>query len=295
MTGTRLFPHRAAAPEAVAWGAWQVSMNGGEPEAVPERLGGWDYLTEMTFLLQPSIRSEALRQSTGIERQSAMALIATADCQAANNRFITSVPLSDAADPDLVLQLQIPKGVVARRLHLSAYLVLGHENRAASAGVATKIGSRLAQSEKLTVVLEGEGARFPTEVVSFQALGLEPGLWSLRVDTEGLEANFVGGVRLLINADHVEAAHSLSSDTDSALYRTLQMDIARQVVGRVAQLHPSSADLGAEWDEGSLGATAQQMCSTLLRVDLASCERYFREEPARFERIIQDAFRPWEA
>lgn len=294
MSGTRLLPHRTASSGAIDWGPWMVSLNSSELAPLGDRLAGWDYQSSLAFELRPSIDRAQLMESTGIVDPAAFQLIGLVDCKASNRRFATPAPVSLDEEIGSALRIEVPSREVAKQLELSAHLVLGVEQDHARPGIARRVGSRLGESGTARILLEGDGSRFPTEVASFELLALEQALWSVQVQPSGLDSGFVGCTRLLINRDLDASGSLLTDETDSATFRFLQIDVARQLVYAASTLGVPEADLMAEWDEGTFGSAVQELARGLLGSDLVTCVSYVKSDPTRLERILQEAFRPWE-
>lgn len=291
MSKLRLHPHRTAADGAVEFGSWWVWLNG-QRMLAEDRLKGWDYEAETRFEIQPSFDESLLVESTGIHDLSALSIVGLVDCAATGQRFASRISLAELlASEDRSLFIELPSGEVAEQVRLSAHLVLTSAPEASN-GAATRPGSRLAESPAMTVRLEGDGARFPTEEVSFKALQIEEALWALRCDFSDLEDSFLGSVRLLINSDH-EASSLLLDDSlagSAVAQSVLRFDVARQLFMHVAIDPHFVVPHHHEYVAGSVGHALASMATLYMNSDLATVVQSARTKLSDFERRLQAGF-----
>lgn len=289
MTKARVFPHRRLAEESLSWGNWLVSRDGAAPERVEDRVESWDYTTPISFGLTVDVEDpDALEASSGCSATD-LAVVVLVDCASSGARYHRSVSLQEL-DGSPPLMVDVPVGVLANQVRLSAHVVLMCPLEPDGLRAA-RPSARLAESSTKSVVLEGDVHRFPTEAVSFKDLRLEPAAWTVRVEYASLEDSFVGSVRLLLNTDHPAAATLLEvGDAGSKPFHSfLRLDVVRQLVMTVAldqglDLRDRLPDADGD---GSLRAGLEALCETFLSMDLASAVQLARDDPARFERRAQ--------
>jgi hypothetical protein len=252
-------------------------------------LPGWDYASELIFELQPSFDLEMIGAQTGLSDPRLMDVVLLADCSATGARFSTSRQLMDVLQSDSnLITLEPTSGEFADSIRLSAHLAL---NRTVAVDDSQfRVGSRLAWSDVLTVRLEGDSPRFPTEAVPFSALSLDDAAWTLQISFTDLHESFMGGVRLLINTEHPAADSLLDPTTPgwSVTQSVLRTDIARQLIVHVAF---EEFDLSEHtWPEDSVRDVLENLTDLFLGSDLASTARLARSDYARFERRLQSRF-----
>lgn len=286
----RLQPHLVCPDAAVTWGPWWSVTNGAR-QSLGDKLGGWDYESETAFELQPSFDVDEILGATALDSTDDMAIVLLLDCPAVGERWHSAYLLSDYLDSDMSgLEVAAPDGHLADSVRLSAHLVLW-ERRSATDGGATRPGSRLAWSDVQSVSLEGDGSRFPTEEVSFKALGLEHAAWTVRTSFTDLSDSFMSSVRLLINGDHPASSMLLDNGPHHVLlHSALRMDVARQLLLGVAADSESFPAEKSDWEEGSVGAVMSGMTATFMRMDLASALNLARMDLSKFERKAQEGF-----
>ena len=189
--------------------------------------------------------------------------------------------------------VRIPAHSVAEQLNLRAHLVHSGDNERS----VWRTGARLAETPEHRVRLEGEGSRFPTEAVSFESLGYERALWTLRVSFETLDENFMGAVLLLVNTDHPSGAALLQPD--QSLGEVLTAFLRRDILIRLVTAIAAQPDALEAWNpppadpedgpDQSLGSVVDSTCRLLTTFDLKELVSVLNENPERFDRIVQAA------
>lgn len=290
MSGARILPHLEADAAALQWGPWWVEIDG-RRELVADRLKGWDYASTVRFEIQPTVDVERTLESSGLTNRAEVALVGLLDCRATGRRFTSVVSLGAlAAGESNLICIEPEVGTIADEVELSAHLVFTGRGVPNRDGRAWRPGSRLAASTITRLRLEGDAARFPTEAVSFAALGLDPAAWSLHFAADDLADSFMGHVRLLVNTDHpvTEMLLGQEGETVEALQSVLFVDIARQMFVHVALTHE---ELDSDsWPEGSVGQVLDGLAREALAMDLSSLGQLVRQDPLLFERRLQAAF-----
>lgn len=293
MAKVRILPHLEAAGDAIIWGPWWVRING-QRKLAGKRVDNWDYATPVSFELQPSVDPELLLESTGLESLVDIDVVLLIECSSTGNRFTTTRNLASLTDAQTsIVAIEPSSAQMALSVVLTAHLVMARTTVPTSLDTAYKHGSRLASSARETVLLEGDSPRFPTEAVSFSALGLEKALWDLDISFADLSEPFLSGVRLLVNAEH-PSAEMLLDDEDAGFllaHSALELDIVRRLILRVAADEGLRDDLASStWQDGSVRAVLEELADTFLASDLNSIVELSRHDPRRFERRLQHRF-----
>lgn len=283
--GRRILPYLTADETAVTWEAWWLEQ-AGTRSPLPKYLSAWDYATDLTIGLTVTMDADLVVESTGLDRIEQLALVLIGDCRASQRRFTTSLRLFHGCGL-LDVSLRFPPGQLASSIDVSASLVLAEDVDPRLERVQHR-GSRLAWSPNLTVILEGDSSRFPTEPVSFSAAGYEAAPWTVSSSAESLEDSLMGSVRLLINEDHPWGTQLLE-DPDTAISKQLQVDVFRALVEICADL---AEDELTEFEDDSLGGVVDYMCQFYLRRGIHEAMKVAREEPLRFDRLVYSAVTP---
>lgn len=293
MSKLKLLPHRAANPMAVRWGSWSVSVAGNPPRPVEDLLDDWDYRSGTEFSIDVDVDLQMLDADTGLDAGSEIRVVGLVDCKATNRRFSATQVVNAERGPTHI-SLMVPAGSMADEVVISAHVVLACTDGPPRPGVAHRPGSRLADGARHRLILEGDGARFPTDAASFRSLGIPGSMWSLSTRAESLASMFNSSTRLWVNTDIPETARLLMQDRDTRMQRFLQIDIARHLLGVASTLTVGIEELEDNWDEGSLGEVVSNLAESMLRRDLPSLVELVRTDPQRLEGLLQECYRPWE-
>jgi hypothetical protein len=289
MAALRLLPHRAANARSVSWHGWWTERDGDRTE-LSALLAGWDYASQTTVGISVNLDEDALLASTGLDSMGDLEILAMADCLLAQQRFVATKSLREhprGSTADVTIQL--PPGQVAGAVRLSAHLVLAHTIPQREYGVAFLRGSRIDSSESFTLRLEGDSGRFPTEPLRFSELGLGRGPWTVLTAYDELSDGFLGGIRLLVNLENSVGQLVLDPKTAARVNGLLHADVMRLLIADVATRGEVKDE---SYDEGSVGQVLETMCQSFLNMSLRTAARLYREDPARFDRILHDHLDP---
>lgn len=291
MSRARLLPHIGVALDAVTWGPWWIELDGTRSLA-DDRLRGWDYASEISFEVQPTIDVRRATRSCGIADSGSLAVLALLDCRSTGLRLAQKLSLAAVeAGQSNLLRLAPRPGQVADLVELSVHLVFTGSGAPNDEGRAWRAGSRMASSTVTRVRLEGADPRFPTESVSFKNLGLEQAAWTVQLHFTDLDESFMGGVRLLLNSDHPSASRILDPQGPEGVVLTscLRIDVVRQMLVHLATDDGLDLTRG-NWQDGSVGAVVASLAESAFSMDLPSIIRLIQNDYLRFERRLQAGF-----
>lgn len=289
MARVRLYPHRQAAPDSVTWRDWWIERDGGRAP-LPPVLTGWDYASAETVGVGVDLDVEAVLDSTGLDTADDLEVLVLGDCRDTQQRFVATAPLGGRVGDPLEIPLHLPPGQLAGSVRLSAHLVLARTTPERSEGIAHLRGALLHSSEAVTVQLEGDAGRFPTEPVAFSEIGLGNAPWTVLTVHEDLSAAFMGSVRLLINTEHPAGQLLLSAPPDARMGRLLRADIIRLLVaGAAGQVLDGER---AGYEDGSVGQVLETMCRLFLGRGLRMAVRLYLDHPAEFDLLLHDRINP---
>lgn len=286
MTRIRVLPHRTIDEAAISWGPWRIKA-GSTMDVDPELLPDWDYNVGLEIESSVKLDAALAANSSGVE-VSALKLVIVADCPAANVRVAASTPI-EPADATAVARLSVPAGVFADSVRLMKILVLAEASPDQPLGVARRLGSVLATSERSVVGLEGNGGRFPTEAVDFAAAGRPGSPWAIVSTFDSIDESFVGSVRLLVNTGHPVGRMTLQQDQPPGLDDVVKTDIIRRLL---LDLSARDVDLGVECPEESVGDVVGGMCNLYLGMSLETAVKTLRADPGHFEDSLASSLDP---
>jgi hypothetical protein len=291
MTKIRIFPHRTADPDSVLFGKWWIERNGVRSQ-LPDLLGGWDYAREELIGITLTIDEHLFLHSTGLSSLGDVEVILLADCKQSQTRAVSTHRLDGTSRVrDMAFELHLPAGQLAGALALSAALVVARDFPRTADRTAHLRGARLISSKSKVIALEGGASRFPTEPVPFSKLHLPKAPWTLQCTYESLEASFMGGVRLLVNTEHVVGQMLLDAATADRVSGIAMADVIRLLVATAIDYVEELATSTRE--EGSVAYVLENMCEFYLGLDLATAISTYQKEPLRFDCILHEHIEPF--
>jgi hypothetical protein len=286
----RLYPHRIAHAESVTWHPWWTERDSVRGQ-LPQVLTGWDYSSELTIGISLNINERALLSSTGLASIDEVDVLVTADCLAAQQRFVAHLSMhGQGAGTTIHVSLQLPGGQVANAVKLSAHLVCAHTAPERGDQVAHRRGARLHSSGTYIVRLEGDSGRFPTEAVPFSEAGYGKAPWTVLCHYNDLSDAFLGGVRLLVNTEHPAGQLVLNPTEQHRVANLMKADVIRLLVAKVAEQF-EMADTSS-FEEESVGYVLDGMCQLFLHQGLRDAVRLYREDLAEFEILLHNSLDP---
>jgi hypothetical protein len=291
MPALRFFPHQVADGRSAQWRGWWTERDGYRTD-LSKMLTAWDYASDTTVGVSVDLNEDALLESTGLDSVDELEVLAVADCLLAQQRFVGISSLRGHQRGATVdVSVRLPPGQVAGAVRLSAHLVLGTARTKRKFRVAFLPGSRILSSEPVTLRLEGDSGRFPTEPVRFSELGLGNAPWTVLTMYEDLSDSFLGGVRLLINMEHPVGRLALDPKASSRVSGLLHADVVRLLIADLAARREEDTD-DSSFEEGSVGQVLGSMCQAALCISLPTAVRLCRDDPVSFDRDLHDHLDP---
>ena len=186
----------------------------------------------------------------------------------------------------LTCGVEVPRESVAKRLDLAVQFVIMPRG---SSGHGP--GARVLGGPSKRTLIEGDGARFPTEPVSFKAMNWPPALWRVKFSFDSPEDAFGGAVRLFVNVDHPGSSSLLDpQSTGGHVTRAfLRQDIVRVVLTTLAQESRGSGALivSPGGDDSSVIAVANALAHEWLKLDVEEAIMLVERSPEEFETRLQ--------
>jgi hypothetical protein len=283
-------------------GCWQLGqwrrLEGGGAEELPARIDDWDYTVPLAFVCDVSVDVRQLREEAGLTAGQELTLFALWEATSTGIREVGSRhPLDGSGQESVELLLQLDGGQMGGQLILERQVALSTPGAAdpLTAHLAGSVVLAEPRSERTTVLLEGDAARFPTDVIDFAAVPVaEPdALWFLETEFADLEQSPLSAMRLYVNGRHPAVARALAQgDPIGGLVRSvIEWDVARMLIHRALE----NEEFVNEWDsfgDDTLGLALQQLIQRFWPGEDASSLRARRTaNVARFEYQLQARLR----
>jgi hypothetical protein len=278
-----------APPDAVRFTVpWQRHAPEG-PVPLTDDIPAWDYLASLPLAAVVEVNSDAVREACHLGAGSELRLIVTAASSTTKMRGPVAV-LPVMAGP-MAVDVRLTGHELGGRLSLETLLVVAAVDR--TDALSPRAAGSIVWRHRRTSWLEGESARFPTEVAD---LGSAPfftprALWYVEIEADDLDSAALGGVRLVLNEAHPAVERVLAGDASAEATATLSMlrwDVARQLVFAALD-NDELIERGGEFEDETLGAMLAGVLSTHWPGESPRSLRQLRHtEPGRFERELQD-------
>jgi hypothetical protein len=284
-------PFTRANSDDIHPGAWTFYV-GGKAVENPSVIDGWDYGTDFRVTRTVFVDVPRVRAFCGLGPKSTLSLAISWHSSWTNLRGWSNVKAIESKETDIAIELS--GGQLGGTLTLDTNLVLSAVDTARSPVAANRAGSLLWR-DRISVVLEGESSRFPTQLADLGRAGVSGGnraAWFLRWNPADLESSTLGNVRLLLNREHPVVARSIEAESESgegyAVRSALKHDIARQLLN--GALENEDFDPAADYGPGTLGAALKALLNRLFPGEsLASLRGFRATAPSDFEARLQAA------
>ncbi len=267
---------------------WQLHTPEG-PTGLTEDVPAWDYLASLALSAVLEVDADAVSEGCHLGENSRLRVVVTAASSATKMRGPVAV-LDVPAGP-MAIDVRMLGHELGGRLALDTLLVAAAVER--TDALSPRASGSILWRHRKTTWLEGESARFPTELADLGAAPyFTPGaLWYVDVRADDLDTAALGSVRLVLNEGHPAVERLLAGDASAetnATISTLRWDVARQLI-----LNALDSDEFVERDGSFEDETLGAMLAGVLTLhwpgeSLRALRQLRITEPARFERELQD-------
>jgi hypothetical protein len=289
-----ILPYATASQTTWRLGDWHLGPIERERH-LPARIEDWDATVDVDLQCEIELDVTALRRQCHLSPDAGVRLICAWHASSTGIRRIAARwRLGRGGAATVRAQFVVPGRLIGGTLTLERLVVLTQPTKSPPAGTADKPGSVLLREEasaRREAILEGEAARFPTEVVDFAAIPIaEPdALWHLEMSLDDLDQSPLNAMTLYINRSHRAIAEALDAGSASgAMIRSvMQWDVARRLV-RTAILTDEFVNSWGNFAEDSLGDVLEGMVRRYWPGETAASlrERFLADE-GRFEYQLQ--------
>lgn len=261
MAASDVRPYLIPAADTISASSWSRSVEG-EWEPLGEAIENWDYRTELKIRCTIDVDPLVVRSQTRLDDGSPIAF--HFGWRALDTYLVgptTRVPLSGKRFEVIV---EIDPQFAGASVALTRRLVLERDRLSPLPGEARHAGSIL-WSDEQSLRLTGSEAMFPTEVVDFEAFGIDSGAsWHLRMPPSPDEPA-MGALLLLINpldTKLVKAVQKEKNHTDEQLVLVQEME--EDLVEEIVRWSLAHWDELEDCDRESFGAAARSLALRVL-------------------------------
>lgn len=283
-------PFLKANPDSVEASPWRI-IQGEEDRFVGDALPQWDPGTDLKLLREVDVDATRIRSECGLPEDCALRVSTSWHCEGTTLRGRGGLATIRDAGREVTLEMELEGRNLSGKLVLRTAVVLARRLDPAPLR-ARRPGSVLWEDEQ-EVLLEGEGSRFPTEVVSFkQSDNSYPSnaAWVLDWDREDLELPVLGGLRLYLNSDHPQVARMLENPRDPSslvFLSAVHHDVGRQLI-RGAVLVDEFVEREG-YPKNSIGHVIQRLIKVRFRGESPLVLRNrLQQNPENFDALLQD-------
>lgn len=288
-------PYQTPPPELVRTGGWRLVV---DDKLVP--LGGyipdWDPAVSVRALISIEADVVDILDACGLPHDSRLRLGAIWRSPGSGLRGLGESVELVAPEGDaeaFELSLEAPGMDLSHSLTLSACLVmLKRGDGGARRFSPVRPGSVLWRHEE-SVLLEGEGTRFPVEALDFAASTWLPSeaAWFLDWDPHAFDQAVLGGIRLYVNAgsERVRMAVAGGPEAEPAIRESIRYDVARTLISGSFRNANFLANADS-YEEGTVGAAVRRLIRALFPYEsLEALQSEHDEQPHRFFCRLQDS------
>lgn len=290
-----IFPHLVAPPAAVQADAWFRLQSNGAAERMEGHLAEFDAGTALKLVRAVKVDAELVRRKCELARETRISVLGQWYSLRTELRGTGKPADLATGEDDVEVMIEIPPAVSGGTLVLRTCMILdAPAELPRSPFAATRAGSILWQ-DRVVVVLEGKGPRFPVEIRQFESSLLSDMGWMLDWRPSSPEAMFMGSVRLLLNERNkavVEAARSANRDlSQKMILSAINTDVARSLISGMLR-NPEFISGDMRYEKGTVGQVVGDLiASTFPREDLNTVSMQLANEPETFAARLQARFR----
>jgi hypothetical protein len=290
-----IFPHRVAPTGTVQAEAWFRVHPNSVQERVEGYLAGFDAGTALKLVRAVRVDVEAVRRKCELATGDRIAAVAQWRSVRTDLRGTGRAMELTESEDEVEIVVDIPPGRSGGTLELRTSLILdAPAGNGRSPFAAAKPGDIL-WHDRLLVVLEGSGPRFPVEIRKFDLPPLSSAGWLLDWRPGSPDAMFMGSVRLLLNERHkavIEAAKAVNRDlSQKMIVSAINADVARSLISGMLR-NPEFLSAGTQYEKGTVGQVVGDLISFAFPgEDLNAVHMQLENEPETFAARLQSRLR----
>jgi len=264
MSQIQKLPYRTPSEKSISFGTWMTDLEYGAQKPLNDIIPSWDPATKLRASIDVTINYKKIKQECGFKSDINLRL--------ASFWFSEGTLLKGCSDykdvnfknnqEEYKLYIDLEGKNLSKRVKIWVELLLLEVPKENKMPFTAKIiGSVLAKSIPYQVILEGEGPRFPIEIIDFRDTNYPSDAgWFLQWDANDLNKQILSDVRLFINSSHERIKVAVTSESDEYfdIRETIKYDIARILLIGALENEEFIADPD-QYSDGSVGAAVRTM------------------------------------
>lgn len=255
-------PYLTPLPDRIVVEQWQ-QLVGEQFVPLQRRLPGWDAGSDICVRSEVFVNVKGIYQDCRLENDARLRLVLLWESSGTKLRGSSdAVDFSNNGDSGTVsLTANIDGKLLADKLILFVKLLFINSGSTRHQLIPRTAGSILLETPPYEIQLEGDGARFPIEVVDFTTTHFPHNAgWFLSWEPEDLDQPLLGDVRLYINSKHPQIASAVSDlqrETEG-IREAIRLDLAQTLI-RGALSNEDFLHNPDRYAPGTIGAAVRAM------------------------------------
>lgn len=236
---------------------------------LPESLTHWDPSTSVSLQRKITIDAIGIFQDCALSEQDKLQLSIVWHCPLTSLRgCLARHAILCEKNWTRTVECTLPSNLLADRIHIDTQITLASIPSSKSNYLGPKLPGSILWTDRCTLVLEGKGARFPVEAISFaERTWLAPeAAWHLEWDGgQDLEKPLLSGLRLFLNVDHpaIHDAIVKPQSTESKLiFSAIHFDVGRTLIMGSLKNEEFVQEV-RKFEEGTIGLATQRLIRML--------------------------------
>lgn len=290
-----VFPHRIAPASVVQVDTWFRTLPEGASEAVGDHIADFDAGATLKLVRTVRVDCNKLRRKCDLAAGDRIAAVAQWFSARTELRGTGKVVQLAEEESEVEVSVEIKPGTAGGTLVLRTHVILDTPSSSTRSPFAAARESTILWQDRVVVVLEGRGPRFPVEIRKFDSPHLSEMGWMLDWRPGSPDAMFMGSVRLLLNERHkpvVEAAMAVKRDrSQRIIVSAINVDVARSLIGGMLR-NPEFAAPGVRYEKGTVGQVVGDLIASAFPGEyLDTVRTQLENEPETFAARLQSRFR----
>lgn len=291
MKRIRQRPYLTPLPERLVIEQW-IQIIGEHQVPLEQRLPGWDAGSNIHVRCDLTVDVKGIFQDCRLERDARLRLALVWDSPGTKLRGCGNVLgfSSETSPMSVSLSATIEGKLLADKLNLSVKLLFVSGGSTQHQLIPRMSGSILLDLAPFRVQLEGDGARFPIELIDFTATNFPAGAaWYLNWDADDLDQLLLGDVRLYVNSHNAKLASAVSNPQSEAegIREAMRLDLAQTLI-RGALENEAFIQNPDRYATGTIGAAVRAMIRLYFEGYELKSVREIARAPHKFSATLQE-------